>query len=159
MPDALLPQPTCYFLAAGAAEGWTALNAFDCALLNAGIGDVNILKMSSIIPPACRRIERFQLPYGALVPAAYAAHISTEPGERIAAGVAVAMPKDSSLPGLIMEYEGRGTRADIEEHVREMARRGMEARGRAIKNIESVAIEHKVQAIGAIIAAVVLWRG
>ncbi|MCX7835617.1 MAG: arginine decarboxylase, pyruvoyl-dependent [bacterium] len=153
----LLPQPNAFFLAAGASEGWTALNAFDGALLAAGIGDVNLVKMSSILPPACKPIQPFQLPYGALVPVAYAAYTSAEPGERIAAAVAVAIPEDEQLPGLIMEYEGRGTKQDIEEHVREMAKRGMETRHRAIKSIESISVEHKVEKIAGIIAAVVLW--
>lgn len=154
----LIPQPNAFFLAAGASEGWTALNAFDSALLAAGIGDVNLVKMSSILPPACQKISPFRLPYGALVPVAYAAYSSAEPGERIAAAVAVAIPEDDSLPGLIMEYEGRGTRQDIEEHVREMAKRGMETRNRAIKTIESISVEHKVEKIAGIIAAVVLWK-
>ena len=158
MIETLLPQPTAWFLAAGAAEGWTVLNAFDGALLAGGIGDVNVVKMSSILPPNCKRIEPMKLPGGALVPAAYAAYSSTETGERIAAGVAVAIPEDPSLPGLIMEYEGRGTKSDIEEHVREMARQGFLARDRAYKSIESIAVEHKVIHTGGVLAAVVLWK-
>lgn len=156
--DTLLSQPNAYFLAAGASEGWTSLNAFDGALLAAGIGDVNLVKMSSILPPSCQKITPILLPHGSLVPVAYAAYSSAEPGERIAAAVAVAIPEDDTLPGLIMEYEGRGTKQDIEEHVREMAKRGMNTRNRAIKSIESISIEHKVDKIAGIIAAVVLWK-
>ncbi len=158
MIETLLTQPTKWFIVAGFAEGWTELNAFDGALLSAGIGDVNIVKMSSILPPHCELIDPIKLPGGALVPAAYAAYTSTEPGERIAAGVAVAVPVDPSLPGLIMEYEGRGTKQDIEEHVREMARQGMLSRGRELKEIRSIAVEHKVEHTGGVLAAVVLWR-
>src|SRR5262249_3760585 len=39
---------------AAAAEGGTPLNAFDNALLAGGIGNVNLVKMSSIMPPAIR---------------------------------------------------------------------------------------------------------
>ena len=35
----------------GHAEGGTPLNAFDNALLAAGIGNINLVKVSSIIPP------------------------------------------------------------------------------------------------------------
>lgn len=154
----LIEQPTAWFLAAGSSEGWTTLNAFDGALLAAGIGDCNIVKMSSILPPHCKKVDSVKLPGGALVPAAYAAWTDAEPGERIAAGVAVAIPEDPSLPGLIMEHEGRGTRADVEEHVREMARQGMLTRDRAIKSIESIAIEHRVVRVGAVLAAVILWK-
>jgi len=38
-------------LVAGAAEGASELNAFDGALLSAGIGDLNLVRVTSIIPP------------------------------------------------------------------------------------------------------------
>jgi arginine decarboxylase len=44
---------------AGIAEGSTPLNAFDNALLAAGIGNVNLIKVSSILPPG---IELVALP-------------------------------------------------------------------------------------------------
>ena len=42
---------------AGHAEGGTALNAFDNALLAAGIGNINLIKISSILPPDVPVIE------------------------------------------------------------------------------------------------------
>ena len=39
---------------AGHAEGGTTLNAFDNALLAAGIGNINLIKVSSILPPRSR---------------------------------------------------------------------------------------------------------
>ena len=36
---------------AGNAEGGTSLNAFDNALLAAGIGNINLVRISSILPP------------------------------------------------------------------------------------------------------------
>ena len=49
------------FAAAGAAsaEGGTSLNAFDNALLAAGLGDINLVKVSSIMPP---KVEMIPLP-------------------------------------------------------------------------------------------------
>ena len=37
-------------ITSGKAEGPSKLNAFDNALLDAGIGDVNLIKVSSILP-------------------------------------------------------------------------------------------------------------
>ena len=37
-------------ITSGRAEGPTKLNAFDNALLNAKIGDINLIKVSSILP-------------------------------------------------------------------------------------------------------------
>lgn len=150
-------MPTRYFLVSGTSEGYTSLNAFDGALLRAGIGNTNIVKMSSIVPPRCTLIEPIALPPGALVPAAYAAITSDVPGEVISAGVAVALPEDVDQNGLIMEYSAKGERRQIEETVRNMAREGMELRGREIKDLRSVVVEHHVKKIGAALAAVVLW--
>lgn len=42
--------PDCIWPTSGHAEGITELNAFDNALLNAGIGNLNLIKLSSIVP-------------------------------------------------------------------------------------------------------------
>ena len=149
--------PTQYFLVSGASDGYTPLNAFDGALLQAGIGNTNIVKMSSIVPPHCQRISPILLPPGALVPAAYAAITSDVPGEIITAGVAVALPEDEDHNGLIMEYSAKGDGRKIEEIVRNMAIEGMKLRRWKIKDLQTVISEYQVKRIGATLAAVVLW--
>lgn len=151
-------QPTHYFLVSGASEGYSPLNAFDQALLQAGVGDTNLVKMSSILPPSCTRIEPVKLPYGALVPVAYADMVSSNPGEIIASAVAIGIPLDPELPGLIMEHHGVGTLADIEAKVREMAVQGMAYRNREVREVVSIGVEHTVQAHGGAFAGVVLWK-
>src|SRR5512136_2149873 len=149
--------PTQYFLVSGVSDGYTPLNAFDGALLQAGIGNTNIVKMSSIVPPHCKRIAPIPLHPGAIVPAAYAAITSDVPGEIISAGVAVALPEDENQNGLIMEYSAKGERHKIEEIVRKMAVEGMKLRGWEIRDLKSIAIECKIEKIGAALAAVILW--
>jgi len=153
----IIKTPTQYFLASGASDGYTPLNAFDAALIQAGIGNTNIVKMSSIVPPRCKLIAPIPLPPGALVPAAYAALISDVPGEIISAGIAVALPEDENQNGLIMEYSAKGERRKIEEIVRNMAVEGMKLRGWKIKDLQTVVSEYQVKRIGATLAAVVLW--
>jgi arginine decarboxylase len=75
----------------------------------------------------------------------------------ICAAVAGAWPKDPAKPGLIMEYHAHGHREDAESVVRRMAEEGMKKRGWEIREIKSLAIDHKVDTIGAVFAAVVLW--
>jgi arginine decarboxylase len=149
--------PTQYFLVSGASDGATPLNAFDGALLQAGIGNTNIVKMSSIVPPHCERISPIALPPGALVPAAYASLTSDVPGELISSGVALTLPHDEERNGLIMEYSAKGDRAKIEETVKNMAVEGMRLRGWEIKELKSIAVEYKVKKVGAVLAAIVLW--
>jgi arginine decarboxylase len=153
----IFKTPTHYFLVSGASEGFTPLNAFDGALLRAGIGDTNLVKMSSIVPPRCTLIDPIRIPSGCLVPTAYASITSDIPGEMISSAVAVALPEDPIHAGLIMEYSARGYRKDVEEIVRNMAIEGMKLRDRKIKDLSSIAIEYKVKRIGATFAAVVLW--
>ncbi len=149
--------PNKYYLVAGHDEGMTPLNAFDNALVDAGIGNTNLMKMSSILPPNCTQIKPVKLPLGALIPVAYASKVSTIVGEVISAGVAIAIPQDPKLNGLIMEYSGAGHKEEIEKIVRSMAEEGMRKRGYKLKEIKSIAAQHKVDHTGAAYAAVVLW--
>ncbi|HIE09103.1 MAG TPA: pyruvoyl-dependent arginine decarboxylase, partial [Armatimonadetes bacterium] len=99
-------------LVVGAAEGGTELNAFDNALLAAGIGDVNLVKVSSIIPPGVELVDQLNpLPRGAFVPVVYASLVSREPGRRIAVAVGVGRAADGF--GVVMEAEGEG-REEVE---------------------------------------------
>ncbi len=154
----MFSQPTHYFLCSGNAEGYSPLNAFDGALLNSGVGDTNLVRMSSILPPACITTPPFKLPYGALVPVAYADMVGSNPGTWIAAAVSIGIPLDPALPGLIMEYHAEGRLTDIEAQVREMAIQGMATRNREIKEVISLGVEHRIENHGACFAGVVLWN-
>jgi arginine decarboxylase len=150
--------PKTYFLVSGSSEGHTPLNAFDGALLNAGVGNTNLIKVSSIIPPHSREIQPITFPQGTIMPTAYA-HISSDiPGEIISAAVAIALPKDDDQPGLIMEYSARGHREEIELIAQNMAREGMKMRKQETREIKSISAEYKVKKIGAAFAAVILWE-
>lgn len=150
--------PTKYFFAYGCAEGFTELNAFDGALLNAGVGNTNLVRMSSILPPRCEEVSPVRLPQGSLVPVAYSAISSSELGAVITAAVSIAYPEDESHCGLIMEYHDFGPKNVVEEKVRRMALEGMAFRGQKVKDVRSVCAEHVVEGMGAAFAAVVLWN-
>ncbi len=154
-----LATPSTHTFVTGASEGFTPLNAFDGALLDAGIGNTNLIKMSSIVPPRTRevRVRELSLPAGALVPIAYASMSSDIPGSMICAAVAAGWSDDEDHPGLIMEYHAQGHREDAEAIVRSMTEQGLKARGWNIGRVESVSIQHRVEKIGAVFAGVVLW--
>jgi len=149
--------PKHFFLVTGASEGKTPLNAFDRALLVAGIGNTNLIKISSIIPPGASKIDPIPIPAGVFLPVAYSTLDSNIPGEVISAAVAVALPDDPTLPGVIMEYSAHGRKEDAESVVTTMARDAMTYRGVSKINMFSAAREVKVQSQAAIFAAVVLW--
>jgi arginine decarboxylase len=148
--------PGRYFIVCGAADAQTPLNAFDGALHNAGIGDLNLVRVSSIIPPNCRKVESHTINPGSLIAAAYASITSALPGEVIAAGIAVAIPEEPDRAGVVMEYSARGHREEIEEIVINMARGALEMRGLAVNRLESRAVDVKVENVAAAFAGVVL---
>ena len=155
----IIQTPTKFFLVGGSSEGYSLLNAFDGALLASGVGDTNLVKMSSILPPGCAEIKPrpVSLPQGALVPVASASLCSDVPGEVISAAVAIGIPKDTDRAGLIMEYSARAEERVVVEQVTKMVEKGMEQRNRAIKTILPISATYKVVAIGAVFAGVVLW--
>jgi arginine decarboxylase len=141
---------------AGHAEGGTALNAFDNALLAAGIGNINLVKISSILPPDVPVIDLPKLTPGALIPTAYAALTSEVPGETIAAAVGYAVPDDSAKNGVIMEFHGHATREQAEEAIRAMLDEAFRVRGEPIREMKVFAVEHTVERVGCALAAVTL---
>jgi len=151
----MLPIPTRFALVAGCGEGLKPLAAFDNALLDAGIGNLNLIRVSSILPPGAQQMERLSIPPGSLVPAAYGTVTSTEPGEIIAAAVAVGLAPPSY--GIIMEHAGRTTRDEAARIVREMLAAAFAARNMELAVTEVKAVEHKVVHTGCALAAVLLW--
>ena len=115
----MLPTPTKFALVSGRAEGATKLNAFDHALLDAGVGNCNLLKVSSILPPGAAFVPEVIIPPGSLLPIAYGAISLDSPGELIAAAVAVGL-SDRDSYGVIMEYSGRTSKEDAEKIIRRM---------------------------------------
>jgi arginine decarboxylase len=153
--------PNIYCLVKGASEGRTRLNAFDKALLQAGVGDTNLMRMSSILPPAAREVsvDEIVFPKGGFIPLAYAAIDGTTPGRVISAAIAVGIPVDNREPGVIMEFEDHAHLDTVEEIVRQMVIDGFEYRNRKLKEIKSIGVEHRVEQTASVFAAAVLWYG
>ena len=152
-----MATPNIYRLATGSAEANTSLNAFDKALLQAGIGDTNLVRMSSILPPGAQQVSKLELPKGALVPVAYAALESERKGDQIAAAVGVGIPENSLESGVIMEYKHHGAGQTAEEKVRKMVEDAFAYRRRELAEVISVSVDHTVKKCGAVFAGVVLW--
>ncbi len=151
----MLPTPRKYFVTAGSAAGENHLNAFDNALLIAGIGNLNLLKVSSILPPGVRYCPEMKIPSGSLVPTAYGCIISGVPGEIISAAVGVGLSQDTF--GVIMEFSGKKSKDYAEKTIKRMLENAFGARGMRLEEIKIASTEHKVETIGCALAAVVLW--
>ncbi|MEI7832340.1 MAG: arginine decarboxylase, pyruvoyl-dependent [bacterium] len=148
--------PNCIWPTAGDAEGLTELNAFDNALLKAGIGNLNLIKLSSIVPADIVMLDHRpdDIIEGDLTPTVYTVKISDTPGDVVAAAVGIGLRKDGH--GMIFENTG-GSREAVEDTVRRMVREGFAQRGMELDELLVFSSEHKVERIGCALAAVVLW--
>ncbi|MHB1405980.1 MAG: pyruvoyl-dependent arginine decarboxylase [Desulfitobacteriaceae bacterium] len=151
----MLPTPKKFFITAASAEGHSKLTAFDNALLRARIGNVNLLRVSSILPPGCEYDPALQIPEGSLVPTAYGSIVSDVEGELIAAAVAVGFSE--STFGVIMEYSGKCSAEEARAVIEKMVKEAFETRKMKLADIKVAATEHRVEKIGCAFAAVPLW--
>lgn len=151
----MLPIPTSYFVTAASAEGKSELNAFDNALLKAGVGDINLLRVSSILPPGAVYVPDYQFVPGSLVPIAYGSIVSETPGEIISAAVAVGISENTF--GVIMEFSGKCSKKEAEDAVINMVKEAFANRNLALQDIKVAATEHKVEKIGCAFAGVPLF--
>lgn len=151
----MLPTPKKFTICEGSAEGAHELNAFDNALLNAGIGNLNLLRVSSILPPNAECVEKLELAPGSLTPTAYGYIVSEEPGELIAASVGIGFSEDSF--GVIMEFSGKCSQKIAEEKVVHMVEEAFKTRNLELAKVLVKSVEHRVEKCGCAFAAVALW--
>ena len=151
----MLPTPKKFFLTAAGAEGNSELTAFDNALLAGRIGNINLLRVSSILPPGAELDDGLVIPPGSLVPTAYGYIISREPGQQIAAAVGVGFSKDAF--GVIMEHSCIGTREKAGHEIERMLKEAFATRKMDLVDIKIAAADHRVQKIGCVLAAVPMW--
>lgn len=126
----LVPVPTKYFVVSGAATSPVSdLNAFDQALLKAGIGEQNLVAVSSVLPEGVEEIKPQEMPMGAITHCVLAQQRGTE-GETISAGISYARRADGK-GGYVAEghghMDGQALEEVLEWKMNEIARhRGVE---------------------------------
>jgi arginine decarboxylase len=151
------PTPNRLWLAAGAAEGTTELNAFDNALLDSGIGNLNLIKVSSVVPQGATFLQAPPLiAPGSLVPTVYSVMHSDTAGETICAALGIGIGRESH--GMIFEYHAN-SREVAERVVTRMVEEGFARRGLPLERVTVTLAEHRVERLGCAVAAVVLWWG
>jgi len=104
--------PTKMFFTKGVGRHKDYLQSFELALRDAGIEKCNIVTVSSIYPPGCKRIPKEEglkllLP-GALTFCVMARIATSEPNRLIAASIGVAQPADASAYGYLSEHHPFG---------------------------------------------------
>jgi len=137
----------------GKSEGPTKLNAFDNALLDAGIGDVNLIKVSSIIPQGTKIVKLPKLTPGSMVNCVLSHVTSDKKGDHITAVIAVAKSDDF---GCVVENSGINVDpVKIREEAVDMVKYMMDVRSLQINEIIVEETNHTVKNWGSAVAAVV----
>ena len=113
----LLPVPSRFFVTSGRGINKTSeLNAFDLALLQAGIGEQNLVSVSSVLPTGIRQVDRARISRGAITHCVLARHGGGE-GEVISAGIAYGFRVDGQ-GGYVAEGHLHGTQKSLKEFLK-----------------------------------------
>jgi arginine decarboxylase len=140
-------------ITSGKAEGPSKLNAFDNALLDAGIGDINLIKVSSIIPINTRIVELPEFPAGEMVNTVLSYVSSDVKGDLLSAVIAVAIGNDL---GCVVEHSGiNQDPSEIKEKAVNMVQYMMKIRNMEIQEIIVEQQDYRVKKNGAAVAALV----
>ena len=106
--------PSKFFVTHSSAVSKTSdLNAFDKALIKAGIGEQNLVSVSSVIPIGAEEVEPCEMSMGAVTHCVLAQMRGTE-GETIAAGIAYTRRKDGK-GGYVAEGHIHGSGESLRE--------------------------------------------
>lgn len=140
-------------LTKGSSEGPTKLNAFDNALLDAKIGNVNLIPVSSMLPPNTELIPMPELEPGEMTNCVLSHHYSDNPGDEIAAVIAYCQAEEM---GCVIETGGiNRTLNELKEEARFMAEYMMEKRQLEIIDYNEVIQTHTVKQKASVVAALV----
>ena len=138
-----------YMIKTGVGISDKYLPSFDKALLEAGVGNYNLVRLSSILPAKCVCVDKIDIPEGSLLPTAYATISSSKERDVISSAIGVGFPENKEFVGVIMEYSAINKAKDETEMiVREMIKEAFEIRGWKLKDIKSVAVSAEVEKEG-----------
>src|SRR3989344_5614608 len=100
--------PTKMFFTKGVGRHKEYLQSFEMALRDAGIAEYNLVYVSSIFPPNCKRISKEEgkklLSPGQVVYCVMARNSTSEPNRLIASSIGLAQPSDPNQYGYLSEH-------------------------------------------------------
>ena len=98
----------------------TALASFDAALYEAGIGNFNLLPLSSVIPPGANVVQKHpdlaEAEWGDRLYIVMAEHRASSVGEEAWAGIGWVQELDGQRRGLFVEHHG-SSEAEVEGQI------------------------------------------
>ncbi|PIR24610.1 MAG: arginine decarboxylase, pyruvoyl-dependent [Deltaproteobacteria bacterium CG_4_10_14_0_2_um_filter_43_8] len=104
--------PKRFFFTKGVGRHREKLQSFEHALRDAGIAPFNLVRVSSILPPHCKIVQRnkgvLHLNPGQIVHCVLSDVATNEPHRLIAASVGISLPKNEDHHGYISEHHSSG---------------------------------------------------
>lgn len=140
-------------IVSGKDDGPTKLNAFDNALTDAGIGDVNLIKVSSMLEGNTEIETLPKLKAGAMVNCVLSEITSDNPNDEITAVVALAIGKEL---GCVVETNGINKNPDeLIAEAKQMVEYMMKKRNVEIMELKVESSTTTVKNIASVVASVV----
>lgn len=118
--------PRYFFLTKGVGRHKENLQSFELALRDAGIQHCNLVNVSSIIPPTCKRISREKglsmLSLGQITFTVLSKESTNEPHRLIVASIGLALPSSKDSYGYLSEHHACGqTEEDAGDYAEDLA--------------------------------------
>ncbi|MBI2450031.1 MAG: arginine decarboxylase, pyruvoyl-dependent [Candidatus Nealsonbacteria bacterium] len=118
--------PTKFFLTSGVGVHKDQLSSFEAALRDAGLAPFNLVSVSSILPPSCKKITWQKglelLKPGEIVFVVLARNHTDEPNRLIAASIGCAVPANNKRYGYLSEHHPMGeTREKAGDYAEDLA--------------------------------------
>lgn len=136
--DYLVQLPKYFFITGGTAlSPISTLNAFDEALMKAGIAQCNLVPVSSILPSEAIEVKYVPLTPGAIV-FTIMARIDGKEGDTLSAGVAwtKGINDEGVRYGLVVEAYGKKSREEIRDELKSKILRMAEVRKMSVSEIK-----------------------
>ncbi len=135
------------------------LVSFELALRNAGIEFLNLVPVSSILPPNVKIIPKEEgiklLKSGQVAYVVLAKYTSNEDGKEIFASIGYAIPEDPNKYGYFTEYYGYWEDKH-KTYAGEIAKYLLESKGIKVKEFGTIYVKAKVKKYTTVIAVAVL---
>ena len=154
----MLQYPKYYMISSGSASADDQLVSFDAALIDAGISNYNLLRVSSILPIGCCQKDYVDLREGSALLVAYGTASSDVEGATVASAIGIGIPCDEAQVGVIMEYAAQTDAKSTEKEVKKMVDQAMKNHGIPYKEIRVSSTEATVaEGYTTVISSVAMW--
>lgn len=133
----MLENPTKFVIRSGTGISKVSMiNAVDKAMIDAGVGDVNMIKISSVLPKHIEEVKEIPEKIGAFRPCVISK--ATGKNTRLAAGISYGFREDDK-GGYVMEHNVNSVNLELEKFIDDMKEKLEqmgEDRGISLKDIE-----------------------